>query len=67
MELQVKYRGKTQTVKTEKDRITAGELLKLMGLSPEYAFVVKNGELASEDEPVSPEDELKVVNAISGG
>ncbi|WP_456393075.1 MoaD/ThiS family protein [Persephonella sp.] len=67
MELKVKYRGKEQVLKFDKDRITALDILKALGLSPEHAFVAKNGELAQEDEPVTPEDEIKVVNAISGG
>jgi len=67
MEIKVKYRGKEQVVKLDKERITALDLLKAMDLSPEYAFVVKNGEIAGEDEEISPEDNIKVINAISGG
>ncbi len=67
MDIEIKYRGKKQVLKFDKEKITAGDILKAMGLSPEYAFVVKNGEIAQEDETVSPQDEIKVVNAISGG
>ncbi|WP_457626502.1 MoaD/ThiS family protein [Persephonella sp.] len=67
MKIKIKYRGKEQTLEFDKERVTALDILKALGLSPEHAFVAKNGELASEDEIVSPEDEIKVVNAISGG
>lgn len=67
MEIKVRYRGKEQLLKIDKEKIRAIDILKALGLSAEYAFVVKNGELAQEDELISPEDDLKVVNAISGG
>ncbi len=67
MVLKVKYRGKIQTVNIEKEKVKAEDILKALGLSSEYAFVVKNGEVVPEDEVISEEDEIKVVNAISGG
>ncbi len=67
MEIKVKYRGKEQILKFNKERVTALDILKALNLSPEHAFVAKNGELASEDEEVSPQDQIKVINAISGG
>ncbi|NPA53991.1 MAG: MoaD/ThiS family protein [Aquificae bacterium] len=67
MEIKVKYRGKEQILKFDKERVTALDILKALNLSPEHAFVAKNGELASEDEEVSPQDQIKVINAISGG
>jgi len=67
MELKIKYKGKEQVLKFDKNQITALDVLKALGLSPEHAFVAKNGELAPEDEPIAPGDEIKVINAISGG
>ena len=67
LEIKVKYRGKEQILKFEKDKVRAIDILKALGLSSEHAFVAKNGELASEDEVITPEDKIKVVNAISGG
>ena len=67
MEIKVKYRGKEQILTFDKEKVTALDILKALGLSPEYAFVAKNGELASEEEEIKPEDNIKVVNAISGG
>ncbi len=67
MEIKVKYRGKEQILKFDKEDVTALDILKALGLSPEHAFVAVNGELAPEDQVVKPEDNIKVVNAISGG
>ncbi len=67
VELKIKYRGKEQTLKFEKEKVKAYDILKALGLSAEHAFVVKNGELVPEDETITPEDKIKVVNAISGG
>ncbi len=67
VEIKVKYRGKEQSLKFDKDKVRAIDILKALGLSSEHAFVAKNGELASEDEIITPEDKVKVVNAISGG
>ena len=67
MEVKVKYRGKEKTLNIEKEKITALDILKALNLSSEHAFVAKNGELASEDEIITPNDKVKVVNAISGG
>ncbi|ACO03994.1 MAG TPA: thiamine biosynthesis protein ThiS [Persephonella sp.] len=67
MEIKVKYRGKEQVLRFDKEKVTASDILKALGLSSEHAFVAKNGEIASEDEIISPEDSIKVVNAISGG
>jgi len=67
MEIKVKYRGKEQILRFDNEKIKAVDILKALGLSSEFAFVVKNGELAQEDEPINPEDDIKVVNAISGG
>jgi sulfur carrier protein len=67
MEIKVKYRGKEKTLFFEKDKVKASDILKALGLSSEHAFVAKNGEIASEDDLITQEDSIKVVNAISGG
>lgn len=65
--IEVLYRGKKVELYFEKDKVTAGDVLKALGLSRQYAFVVKNGEVVSEEEPIKPEDQVRVINAISGG
>ncbi len=67
MEFKVKYRGKEKVLKINKEKVLAIDLLKALDLSPEYAFVVKNGEIVPETEEIKSEDNIKIVNAISGG
>ncbi len=67
MKLKVKYRGKYRELEFDKGRVKAEDILKALGLSSDYAFVVKNGEVVSEEEIIEENDDIKVVNAISGG
>jgi len=67
MKLKIKYRGKYKEIEIEKEKVRAEDILKLFGLSSEYAFIVKNGEVVSEDELINEGDDIKVINAISGG
>ena len=67
MEVKVKYRGKEQKINIEKEKILAIDLLKALNLSPEYAFVVKDGEVIPENEEIKGNEDIKIVNAISGG
>lgn len=67
MNLKVKYRGEEKVLTFDKDKIKAKDILKSLGLSKDFAFVVKNGEIVDENETVLESDEIKVINAISGG
>ncbi|NPA51485.1 MAG: MoaD/ThiS family protein [Aquificae bacterium] len=67
MKLKVKYRGKFYELDINKEKVTALDILKALNLSSEYAFVVKNGEVVPEEELINETDDIKVVNAISGG
>ncbi|MGC8868725.1 MAG: MoaD/ThiS family protein [Sulfurihydrogenibium sp.] len=67
MEIKVRYRGEDKVLTFEKDKVKAKDILKALGLSKDYAFVVKNGEIVEENEPITQNDEVRVVNAISGG
>ena len=67
MKLIVKYRGKETELEFDKEKILAKDVLKALNLSSEYAFVVKNGEVVSEEEEIKETDDIKVINAISGG
>ncbi len=67
MEITVSYRGKEKKLNIDKDKITAGDILKALDLSSDYAFVAVNGEVVSEDYIIKETDKIKVVNAISGG
>lgn len=48
MRVKVSYRGQIKELEFEKDKITALELLKALGLSREYAFVVKGEEILED-------------------
>jgi sulfur carrier protein len=67
VEIKVRYRGEDKVLTFEKDKVKAKDILKALGLSKDYAFVVKNGEIVEENEPITQNDEVRVVNAISGG
>ena len=67
MKIKVKYRGNTVELEFKQEKITAKDILKALNLSSEYAFVAKNGKGAGEEDKINPGDEIRVVNAISGG
>ena len=67
MKLRVQYRGKELELEFEGDKVKARDLLKAMNLSREYAFVVVNGEVVEEDYYIKEGDQVRVINAISGG
>lgn len=67
MKLQVQYRGKELELEFEGNKVKAKDLLKAMNLSREYAFVVVNGEVVEEDYYIKEGDQVRVINAISGG
>jgi len=67
MKLRVQYRGKEFELKFEENKVKAKDLLKAMNLSREYAFVVVNGEVVDEDFYIREGDQVRVINAISGG
>ncbi len=67
MKLRVQYRGKELELEFEENKVKAKNILKAMNLSSEYAFVVVNGEVVEEDFYIKEGDQVRVINAISGG
>jgi sulfur carrier protein len=67
MEIKVIYRGQERTLHLEGEKVKAKDILKALNLSKDYAFVVKNDQVVSEEETINPGDRIRVVNAISGG
>ena len=65
MPIKVLYRGKEYEFPEKK--LKAKELIRKLGLSPLSSLVVKNGEVISEEDYVEEGDEVRVINAISGG
>ncbi len=67
MEIRYEYRGEVHTLQRETARMTAGELLQLLGLSPVYAHMVIDGEVVDEGYDIGAASSIEVINAISGG
>ncbi len=67
MKVRVLYRGQWLELEFEGEKVKALELLKAMGLSRESAFVVRGEELLTEEDFIKDGEEVRVVNAISGG
>lgn len=67
MKVKVYYRGELKELEFDREKITALELLKALGLSKEYAFVVKEDEILDERDVIRDGEEVRVINAISGG
>lgn len=67
MKVFVSYRGKTLELEFEEDKVRVKDLLKALGLSREYAFVVREDEVLDENELLKDGESLRVINAISGG
>ena len=65
MPIKVVYRG--EEIEVPRERISAGELLAFLGLSHLSSIVIKNGEVVSEKEILEEGDNIRIVNAISGG
>ncbi|MDK2849399.1 MAG: sulfur carrier protein [Candidatus Woesearchaeota archaeon] len=54
--LDVEFKGKT-----------VPDLLKQLNLNPQEVVVVKNDEIVLGDEPMSEQDDVKILSVISGG
>ncbi|SNZ15804.1 MoaD/ThiS family protein [Hydrogenobacter hydrogenophilus] len=67
MEIKVIYRGQEKILHFEGEKVRAKDILKALNLSRDYAFVVKNDQVVSEEETINPGDRVRVINAISGG
>lgn len=63
----IKYRDKIYNLISDKNKLSPQDILEFLELSKEYAFVVKNGEIVLLNTSISPEDEIEVINAVSGG
>ncbi len=59
------YRNKK--IVFEEKEIKVKDIIKRLNLSTDYAFAVKNGEILDANEIVKAGDEIKIINAISGG
>ncbi len=67
MRVKVNYRGQELDLELGEKTSRARDVLRALGLSREYAFVVRDDEVLEENEPIREGDYLRVINAISGG
>ncbi len=67
MKVKVNYRGQEIELEFEEKILKARDILKALGLSREYAFVVRDDEVLDENEPIMEGENIRVINAISGG
>ncbi len=59
--------SKKWRIKLEEEKITVRELLEKIGLLSNEYVVVKNGQVVSEEETVSDDDEIVLYPVVSGG
>lgn len=64
--LKIRFMGREKEI-LWKPGMKVSDVIKALGLTPDICVVVKNGEVSTEDEKVSLQDEIKVIVAISGG
>lgn len=67
MKIKVHYRGQIKEIEFEGEKVKVLDLLKALGLSREYAFVVKGDDILEETDLIEDGDEIRVINSISGG
>lgn len=66
MEVFLERDNKTLDIEIKKE-IPISKLLKQLNISTESVIIVKNNEIALEDEIVTNEDKLKLLSVVSGG
>ncbi len=59
--------SKEWRIKLGEEKITVRELLEKIGLLSNEYVVVKNGQVVSEEETVSDDDEIVLYPVVSGG
>tara|TARA_Y100000310_G_scaffold337445_1_gene424532 strand:+ start:105 stop:308 length:204 start_codon:yes stop_codon:yes gene_type:complete len=67
MNIEVYFEREQTSKKIEFSGITVDDLLKQLEVNPETVIVTKNKEVVTEDEPLSNNDKLELLNVISGG
>jgi sulfur carrier protein len=64
MPMKVKYQGKVTEVQGNR---RVKEVLQELGINPETVLVVREGTLLTEDVRLSENDQIEIINVISGG
>ena len=50
-----------------KETMSVNKLLKKMALNKGEVVVIRNGAIVTEDETLNPDDEVRIINTVSGG
>ncbi len=67
MNIEVYFEREQTKKKIEFSGTTVNDLLKQLNVNPETVLVTKNEEVVTEDEKLSDNDCLELLNVISGG
>ena len=67
MNIEVYFEREQTKKKIEFSGTTVDDLLKQLNVNPETVLVTKNEEVVTEDEKLSDNDCLELLNVISGG
>ena len=59
--------GNNEEKEIETDSITGKELLKKLDISVFVAMIMKNNKIVGEDELLTNQDKIKILNMIHGG
>jgi sulfur carrier protein len=59
--------GNNEEKEIQTDSITGKELLKKLDISVFVAMIMKNNEIVGEDELLTNQDKIKILNMIHGG
>ena len=60
----VRFRNRTWQIDR---KMTVAKLIKEYGFTLQSVLVVRNGKLVTEDQTVSPEDDIELISTASGG
>ncbi|HHZ04186.1 MoaD/ThiS family protein [Acetomicrobium hydrogeniformans] len=50
-----------------KETMSVNKLLKKMALNKGEVVVIRNGAIVTEDETLNPDDEVRIIDTVSGG
>lgn len=67
MEIEVTFKDEKIVLSFESYLIKIEDILKKLNLNEKVAFVVKNNEIAGMKDGVSENDNIEIINVVSGG
>ncbi len=67
MRVKIYYRGQIKELEFSTDKVRAIDIIKALGLSTEYAFLIRGEEVLQDTDIIKDKEELRLINALSGG